>query len=124
MRTLTCLALLLLASASASAAQVYKWKDANGVTQYSATPPPGKAFETRELTRDPGAAPAPAAAAAAEPSQCTTARENLALLDRSGPVLQDLDGDGTAETPLSEEQRSNQRALADAAIKAWCTAAG
>lgn len=124
MRTLICLTSLLLACAPAWAAQVYKWKDANGVTQYSATPPPGKAYETRPLTRDPGTAPAAAAAATgSEPAQCTTARENLALLDRTGPVLQDADGDGTAETALTDEQRSSQRALAEAAIKAWCPGA-
>jgi len=123
MRTLTCLA-LLLASTPAVAAQVYKWKDANGVTQYPSTPPAGKAFQTRPLTTDPAAPAAAAPAAAAEPSQCATARANLALLDRTGPVLQDTDGDGTADTPLDPDQRSNQRALAEAAIKAWCPPAG
>ena len=40
-------ALLLLASATASAGNVYKWKDANGVTQYSEKPPTGQKYEGR-----------------------------------------------------------------------------
>jgi len=122
MRTLFCLSCLLLASAPAGAGQVYKWKDANGVTQYSETPPPGS-FETRTLTRDPGGrAEATDTSEAPVPAQCTTARDNLALLDGGGPVMQDTDGDGTAETPLSDAQRDNQRALAEAAAKAYCPA--
>ncbi len=123
MRALFCLSCLLLAVAPAWAGQVYKWKDANGVTQYSETPPPGKVAETRQLTRDPGTRTAPAAEEAPLPAQCTTARDNLALLDGGGQVMQDTDGDGKADSPLSEEQRSSQRALADAAIKAYCPAA-
>ena len=127
MRLMSCLTLLLLTSAPAVAAQVYKWKDANGVTQYSATPPPARPYETRPLTRDPveGATAAPATSTVpAEPPQCTTARQNLIALQGSGAVMQDLDGDGIAETELGSAQRDNQRALAEAAIKAWCTAPG
>ncbi|PSD09525.1 DUF4124 domain-containing protein, partial [Stenotrophomonas maltophilia] len=54
MRALSCLGcLLLLASANAVAGPVYKWKDANGVTQYSETPPAGRKFETRAQARSP-----------------------------------------------------------------------
>ena len=56
MRALSCLGcLLLLASANAVAGPVYKWKDANGVTQYSETPPAGRKFETRAQARSPQA---------------------------------------------------------------------
>ncbi|MDR6095832.1 MULTISPECIES: DUF4124 domain-containing protein [Stenotrophomonas] len=120
MRTLFCLSFLLLASASAFAGPVYKWKDANGVTQYSESPPAGKAFETRQQTRDPGNLPAAAATDTPLAPQCVTARANLALLDGSGPVMQDTNGDGTAETALDDTQRANQRALAEAAAKAYC----
>lgn len=34
--------------------------------------------------------------------------------------MQDTDGDGKAETALSDEQRGAQRNLAEAAIKAYC----
>ena len=113
-------ALLLLASATASAGTVYKWKDANGVTQYSEKPPAGQKYEAREVqARDPAAREA--AAAPAENKACTDARGNLTLLNGSGKVMQDTDGDGKADTALTEAQRSAQKTLAEAAIQAYCT---
>jgi hypothetical protein len=117
--------LLLLASASASAGTVYKWKDANGVTQYSEKAPTGQKYESRQVEgRDPVARAAPAAAAPAESSECTTARSNLTLLNGKGAVMQDTNGDGKADTALTDEQRGAQKGLADAAIKAYCKPAG
>lgn len=113
--------LLLLASASAHAGTVYKWKDANGVTQYSEKAPTGQKYESRKVEgRDPVARPATAAAAPAQSADCTTARSNLTLLDGKGAVMQDTDGDGKADAALSDEQRGAQRNLAEAAIKAYC----
>ena len=113
--------LLLLASASTQAGTVYKWKDANGVTQYSEKAPTGQKYEARKVEgRDPVARPATAAAVPAQSADCTTARSNLSLLDGKGAVMQDTDGDGKAETALSDEQRGAQRNLAEAAIKAYC----
>ena len=112
--------LLLLASATASAGTVYKWKDANGVTQYSEKPPAGQKYEARQVeNRDP--LPRETAAAAAENKACTDARGNLTLLNGPGKVMQDADGDGTADTALTDEQRSAQTTLAEAAIQAYCT---
>lgn len=117
--------LLLLASASAHAGTVYKWKDANGVTQYSEKPPAGQKYESRQVQgRDPAPRSEPVAAAPAEPGECTTARSNLELLDGTGVVMQDTNGDGKADTPLSPEQRGAQKELAAAAIKAYCKPAG
>lgn len=118
MRTLICLTCLLLAS-TANAGPVYKWKDANGVTQYSGSPPAGRKFETRQLTRDP----VPTATTPAEapvPAPCTSARESLALLDGDEPVMQDTNGDGKGDVLLEDAQRADQRALAAAAVKAYC----
>ncbi|EED38449.1 conserved hypothetical protein [Stenotrophomonas sp. SKA14] len=123
MRALSCLGcLLLLASAHAVAGPVYKWKDANGVTQYSETPPAGKKFETREQARSLQAATSTETPAAPVPEQCSTARANLALLEGSGQVMQDTNGDGKPDTALTAEQRTAQKGLADAAIKAYCPA--
>ncbi len=125
MRALSCLGcLLLLASASAVAGPVYKWKDANGVTQYSETPPAGKKYETREQARSPQAATSTETPAPPVPEQCSTARANLALLDGGGQVMQDTDGDGKPDSPLNPEQHTAQKGLAEAAIKAYCPAAG
>ncbi|MEG2804447.1 DUF4124 domain-containing protein [Stenotrophomonas sp.] len=117
--------LLLLASASASAGTVYKWKDAKGVTQYSEKAPTGQKYESRQVeARDPVARATPAAAAPAESADCTTARNNLTLLNGQGAVMQDTNGDGKADTALSTEQRTAQKDLANAAIKVHCAPAG
>ena len=125
MRALSCLGcLLLLASANAGAGPVYKWKDAKGVTQYSETPPAGAKYETREQARGTRPAAPAAAEAAPVPEQCSTARANVSLLAGTGPVMQDTDGDGKADTALTPEQRSAQKGLAEAAIKAYCPPEG
>ncbi|AWH39164.1 DUF4124 domain-containing protein [Stenotrophomonas sp. ZAC14D1_NAIMI4_6] len=125
MRALSCLGcLLLLASANAVAGPVYKWKDAKGVTQYSETPPAGAKYETREQARGTQPAAPAAAEAAPVPEQCSTARANVTLLAGTGPVMQDTDGDGKADTALTPEQRSAQKGLAEAAIKAYCPPEG
>lgn len=113
-------ALLLLASATASAGNVYKWKDANGVTQYSEKPPAGQTYEARQVEhRDPP--PRETAAAPAENKECTSARSNLSLLNGPGKVMQDTDGDGKPDATLTDAQRSAQKTLAEAAIQAYCT---
>jgi len=125
MRALSCLGcLLLLASTTALAGPVYKWKDAKGVTQYSETPPTGAKYETRAQARTPVAEEAAATSAAPVPKECSTARANVALLDGGGQVMHDTDGDGKADTALTPEQRSAQKGLAEAAIKAYCPPAG
>ncbi|WP_367345049.1 DUF4124 domain-containing protein [Stenotrophomonas bentonitica] len=120
MRALPLVCCLLLVSATASAGTVYKWKDANGVTQYSEKPPTGQKAEQRQIqSRDPGAVAA-APAAPAESTDCTNARNNLTLLNGKGDVMQDSDGDGKPDKALDADQRTAQKGLAEAAIKAYC----
>ena len=48
-----CCLLALAGAASGAVAgtgNLYKWKDANGVTQYSERPPTGQKYETRRIT--------------------------------------------------------------------------
>lgn len=114
---------LCLAAAGASAGEVYQWKDANGVTQYSSTPPPKGTYKVREVSSQ-GASIA-AAETAAEPvenSECVNARKNLELLKGKAEVQMDSDGDGKADKTLSEADRGNQTALAEASMKANCAA--
>lgn len=111
--------LLLSASFAAGAGNVYKWKDANGVTQYSEKPPTGQKFEARRIDNH-GSAVTESAAEPTQSSECLTARRNLELLAGSAPVMQDSDGDGTPDTPLDDAQRSAQKDLAEAAAKAYC----
>ncbi|KAF1689373.1 DUF4124 domain-containing protein [Pseudoxanthomonas taiwanensis] len=124
MRILARTCLLILTAglcAAAWAGNVYRWKDANGVTHASDRPPPGQRYETRRVAADPDAAPAQAAQQPAEDPRCTTARSNLALLDQAGTeVQQDVDGDGKPDRTLDAEERAAQRELAQAAIKAYC----
>ena len=112
---------LLLASAPLAAQQVYKWKDANGVAQYTSTPPPeGSDYEIRKIRERRPAAP-PAGDTAPEDPACAIARGNLALLnglERLGP---DQDGDGQPDRIYTDAQRADQVALAEAAIRARCT---
>src|SRR3546814_16804079 len=97
---------LLLASAPLAAQQVYKWKDANGVTQYSATPPPaGASYETLEIKpRHPQAPQAADDAPAADPA-CVTARGNLTVLQglkNIGPI-------DAGDSKRSAEQREGNQ---------------
>ncbi|RZA33118.1 MAG: DUF4124 domain-containing protein [Lysobacteraceae bacterium] len=120
------LALLLLASActSALAQKVYQWKDAKGVTHYSDSPPPNQQVKDRRIdNRGEPIAEAAAAGKSVENPQCTTARANLQLLGGKSTVQQDTDGDGKPDRTLSEDDRANQRELATAAVKAYCTPA-
>ncbi len=58
------LAVILLMCAGAASAQMYKWKDANGVTHYTDTPPPAaaasKQVDIKSFAAAPGAAGLPA----------------------------------------------------------------
>jgi hypothetical protein len=114
---------LLLLSMPLAAQQVYKWKDANGVTQYGATPPAKGSYEAREIDNRQAAEPATQAPAQPEDPGCSTARSNLALLGAKAPLRVDSDGDGKPDKTLTEEDRANQRALMEATIKVKCATA-
>ena len=47
--------------------------------------------------------------------------KNLQVLAGSAGVQQDTDGDGKPDKTLNDEDRANQRGLAEAAVKAYCT---
>ena len=85
MRLLSCLAVLALCLATAAtvqAQQVYQWKDKNGVTHYSDSPPPNQTVQNRRINQY-GAAAAEVAQPAGKPvdnPQCASARANLQIL--------------------------------------------
>jgi len=124
MRYSTGLLGLLLLAAGASATDLYKWKDAQGVTHYSESPPSGQKYESRRIDNRGIVGAAEEAAPAAESPNCTTARANLKTLAGKGPVMKDTDGDGKGDAQLDDTERANQRELAEAAIKAYCPPAG
>lgn len=118
----TLLAVLLVACTPAIAGEVYQWKDANGVTHYSDSPPAGSQYESRQLAvRDPQVTSADAGAPTENPN-CQSARANLSQLESGGPVGIDEDGDGKADGTLNDAQRAAQKQLAEAAIRVHCTA--
>ena len=112
----------VFAIAQASAGEVYQWTDAQGVTHYSQTPPPGIASKYRVITHRQGEAPATPAAQAAEDPQCGVARANIALLEGGGRVQRDTNGDGVPDRDLSEAERGSQLQLARMVLSANCTA--
>lgn len=115
--------LSLLLAGAASAGDLYQWKDANGVTHYSQTPPASGSYQERtESGRDAPAAVQAAAAKPAEPAECTTARANVTMLEGKAAVQQDTDGDGKPDRTLDDTERANQLELAHAVLKARCAA--
>ena len=122
---LRCCTLAVLASACSTAlaaGKVYQWKDAKGVTHYSDSPPPGQKVQDRRIDNRGEPIPESAAGkAAVENPMCTTAKRNLTALASNSPVVQDTDGDGKPDKTLGEDDRSSQRGLAEAAVKAYCT---
>ncbi len=120
---LAVLGLVVLGPAPAVAGEVYQWKDAQGVTHYSESPPPKGAYKQRVINSGGQAQAATIVATApTEDSQCTTARKNLALLQGKSRLQQDTDGDGKADKTLSDAERTNQMELAQATLKAYCAA--
>jgi Domain of unknown function (DUF4124) len=117
---LPAIALFLGLSASAMAADVYKWKDANGVTHYSESPPPKGSAEYRMYlyAKREGAK----TAVSAEANQCTTARSNVSLLESGKPLRRDTDGDGKPDADLSDKDRAQQLELAKMVLRANCPA--
>lgn len=110
--------------ATAVAGEVYQWKDARGVTQYSSTPPPKGVYKTRTIT-NAGAANAAVTTSAtpAENPQCVQARTNVTALQGKGAVQQDSDGDGKPDKTLTDSERASQLTLAQATLSANnCTA--
>lgn len=125
MRLKTGLLGLCLLAGTAGAADLYKWKDANGVTHYSESPPAGQKFEARRIDSRGGVGLAQEETSGAKESpQCIQARQNLKALSDSRPVMQDTDGDGKPDAKLDESQREAQRNLADAGVKAYCPQSG
>lgn len=112
----------VLLAAPAFAGEVYQWKDANGVTHYSQTPPKQGKYETRSIYHRQQAATddAAAAAPAAESSQCVTARKNIELLQSGAPLRMDSDGDGKPDRDLNDSERAGQLQIAQTVVRINC----
>ena len=107
----------------AFAGEVFQWKDANGVTHYSQTPPTDGKFQHRYIShREPDASGNSTASTGGpqESPQCTTARRNLELIG-SGVALQvDSDGDGKPDRQISDAEREKQLQLNQTVMRVQC----
>ena len=114
-------ALMLASPLQADAQQrVYQWKDAQGRTQYSGTPPrAGTAYTVRGTSGAAPAAEAAPQAAPAESAQCKQARANLTMLRGNGPV-QMAGADGAPSRLLNDQERAAQARIAEAVLEANC----
>lgn len=139
LRSALCVLPLLLAGVAGQAAadDVYQWKDANGVTHYSQTPPKDAKYVQRVITHSgasrtqaaaeattpapTGPTPRPAVAkAGAESAQCKTARANVTALQGKTDVTVDTNGDGKPDKVLDAAGRASQLQLAQAGVAAYC----
>jgi hypothetical protein len=135
MKMLIIAGLLLAAATDSSAAgqaTYYRWKDANGATHYSDTPPPsGKAQGVTVHQRQPQApAPAPtpatagshaalgAAETAAMARNCANARQNLGVLDGKAMLVDSTDPQNSRR--LSAEQVADARKRAQQDVDTFC----
>jgi hypothetical protein len=109
-------AALLALALPAAASKVYQWKDANGVTHYADSPPPGQKVKDRTLQQRAPAAPGKPVVNA----DCSNARSNLSILKGSGPVGLDADRDGKHERELTPAERAERTTKAEEAVKTYC----
>lgn len=128
---------LILMSGAAMAANYYKWTDDNGVTHYSARKPLNHDAEVIRISTGGRSQPqeAESSAAAATPAashslaaeqaaqqqdeeRCNWARATLETLRNSNRVrIREDDGEVRI---LSEEEKAEQRQLAEEALKDAC----
>ena len=115
------MALLLVAAPGLAQQQrVYQWKDAQGVTHYTDTPPT-QSHSSRDINNR-GSAPDLATVKAVENPQCAASRDNLQRLQANQALGVDTNGDGKSDRNLSSDERASQIELNQAAIKAYCPA--
>ena len=123
-RTLPWLVAGLLAVAlPAAAGAVYQWKNARGVTQYSDSPPPDRAYESRAINRDGSPAITPVATPVVANADCTNARSNLKVLQGAAEVGLDEDKDGKPDRTLTAQERADRTQRAEAGVKTHCEVA-
>lgn len=130
----TALVVLAVAAAAPATAQIYKWKDAKGVTNYSESPPAGRPYTVQESPRS-APTPAPATgtgtttgtgtattAASSNDPRCDTARKNVTALQGKSQVTIDANNDGKPDKTLSDAERASELEMARATLKAYnCT---
>lgn len=134
MRLRPAIALLIATAvvvAAPASAQIYKWKDAKGVTNYSESPPAKGAYTVQESPRSAPVTPSPepggsgtaagttATAGSAPDPRCDTARKNLLALQGKGGVTIDSNNDGKPDRTLSDAERASELEVTRSTLKAY-----
>ena len=107
----------LLGSSAFAAGEVYRWKDAKGVWNYSDQPHPGAEVIRRSSapagsSSTPAPAPAPAMAPAAAPTSAATQNDSLPV---SKEVAQEVRQDAaTAKAKRCEKAKADYQGLIEA----------
>ena len=116
------LAASVLAAPAAFAGDVYQWKDTNGVTHYSQTPPTQGKYQMRTISHREGTGPAQAAAPASQQQspQCETALRNIELLQSGRQLQLDSNGDGQPDQALDDDGRQKQLDIAQTVARVNC----
>lgn len=117
MRRVAVIACLLATGIAGAQSQgVYKWKDARGVTHYTDTPPPGRAYDTLST-----GSTTPASQAGRVDPRCMAARTNITRLKSGEQGLgPDADGDGKPDSVLDPAQRASRLQAAESAEREYC----
>jgi cytoskeletal protein RodZ len=137
------IALVLLLVAPLATAQVYKWTDAQGITHYSETPPPGNTKYSQVSVASGSEAPASSSTSAAStassdsspsssgtPTQtpdtpenraklCASLKANISTLQGSGPVV--MQGPGGEQHLLNADQRKQQLDAGQSQYQQYCS---
>lgn len=140
---------LVCVAGFASAQQIYKWKDASGVTHFSQNPPPtGTHYTKMHLTGEPevssspsssptqvdteadaSAAPRATASGGTRPDTpsnraelCKQLSSNIALLQSKQPVV--TGGSNGKQLVMSDNAREQQLATARAQQTQYCSSKG
>ncbi len=115
---LACLLACLACMAQAQSNGVYKWKDANGASHYSVTPPPSGRFDNVEAN-----ASARVAAPAKPDARCAEARANAERIKNSaGEVGPDANGDGKPDRVLDAAEKARYLKAAEDQATKYCAA--
>ena len=111
----------VLAALPVSAQQqtVYEWKDAKGVTHYTDMPP-SNAHKVREIRNRSSVATEAKPTQESNNPQCLDARANLLRLQGGQAIGIDTNNDGKADRNLTDQERTSQTTLNEAAVKAYC----
>lgn len=116
------IACLVCIAFDAVAGDFYKWKDPQGVTQYSEKKPDNQKYQQLRSVEPIRTKPAGNPDDSQASPECLNARRNLDILNSGNKAMLDGGDDGKTAIPLDDSQRDAQRSLAEASIKANCFA--